>query len=125
MDGLIKEAKQFLSIVETSTFKDLEIRVLIEAGILELARAGINIEYNYEEDKTLNSVLPFKLKTQLTEQYITEKYDSLIKMAILFFVKANFGNTDVKEKEVAQRTFNSLEQSLALSCGYKLESDKL
>lgn len=105
MDELLKEAKQFVSIVDTSTLKDDEIKTLIEAGKLELNRSGININYNYNQKEN--------------------SYDSLIKTAILFFVKANFGNVDLKEKEYALRTFNTLEQSLSLSDGYKKESEEL
>ena len=54
-----------------------------------------------------------------------DNYDSLIKTAILFFVKANFGNVDIKEKEYALKSFNSLEQSLSLSEGYKKRSINL
>jgi len=105
MNELLKDAKQFLSIIETSTLKDNEIKTLLEAGKLELTRSGINIEYNYDEKNN--------------------SYDNLIKTAILFFVKANFGNVDIKEKEYALKAFNSLEQSLSLSEGYKKEVKKV
>lgn len=105
MDELLKEAKQFLSIVESSTLKDNEIKILIDAGRLELKRSGIDIDYNYNQQ--------------------TNDYDSLIKTTILFFVKANFGNVDIKEKEYAMKTFNTLEQSLSLSSGYKKVSEEL
>lgn len=105
MNELLKDAKQFLSIIETSTLKDNEIKTLIEAGKLELIRSGINIEYNYDEKN--------------------KSYDNLIKTAIIFFVKANFGNVDIKEKEYALKAFNSLEQSLSLSDGYKKEEKKV
>lgn len=105
MEDLLEEAKQFLSIVKTSKSKDKEIKILIEAGKLELTRSGINIYYNYDKKD--------------------ETYDILIETAILFFVKANFGNVDIKEKEYALRTFNTLEQSLSLSEGYKKGSEEL
>ena len=105
MDNLLKQAKQFLSIVETSTLKDEEIKLLISSAILELERSGIDTEYNYSKDD--------------------EKYDDLITAAIMFYVKSNFGNVDIKEKEYALRTFNTLEQSLSLSGGYRKKSESL
>ena len=105
MDNLLKQAKQFLSIVETSTLKDEEIKLLISSAILELERSGIDTEYNYSKDD--------------------EKYDNLITTAIMFYVKSTFGNVDIKEKEYALRTFNTLEQSLSLSGGYRKKSESL
>lgn len=105
MDNLLKQAKQFLSIVETSTLKDEEIKLLIRSGILELERSGIDTKYNYSTDE--------------------EQFDSLIITAIMFYVKSTFGNVDIKEKEYALRTFNTLEQSLSLSDGYRKKSDNL
>lgn len=105
MDYLLKQAKQFLSIVETSTLKDEEIKLLIRSGILELERSGIDTKYNYSTDE--------------------QEYDSLITAAIMFYVKSTFGNVDIKEKEYALRTFNTLEQSLSLSDTYRKKSDNL
>ena len=105
MDYLLKQAKQFLSIVETSTLKDEEIKLLIRSGILELERSGIDTKYNYSIE--------------------TEQFDSLITTAIMFYVKSTFGNVDIKEKEYALRTFYTLEQSLSLSDGYRKKSDNL
>ena len=96
MDELLKLAKQCLSIVETATLKDEEIKMLIQAGIADLKRQGIKTS----EDTS----------------------DSLIKSAIIMFVKANFGNVDIKEKELAQRTYSLLCANLGLSEKYK-ESD--
>lgn len=98
MDDLLIVAKQFLSIVETSTLKDAEINSLIEAGKLELERVNIDV---------------------------SGRYDSLIETTILMFVKANFGNVNLKEKEYARRSFESLIESLSLSSKYlKAESSK-
>ncbi|MEI3391032.1 MAG: hypothetical protein V8R30_05285 [Clostridia bacterium] len=76
MDNLLKIAKQCLSIVETATLKDEEIKMWINAGIADLKRQGITAS---EDTK-----------------------DSLIQSAIVMYVKANFGNVDIKEKELAQ-----------------------
>ena len=104
---LLIKAKQFLSIIETSTLKDEEITNLINSAQLELTRSGIDIEYNATTDENDN---------------ITA-YDSLVTTAIMMYVKGNFGNTTINEKELALRTFNNLEQSLSLSDGYRKEDE--
>lgn len=94
MDKLLKLAKQSLSIIETATAKDEEIKMWINAGIADLKRQGINTKEN--------------------------ENDSLIDSAIVMFVKSNFGNVDIKEKELAQRTYNLLCANLGLSTDYKV-----
>ena len=96
MEELLRTTKQCLSIVETSTFKDEEIKMLMNAGIEDLKRQGINASVDTEND--------------------------LVKSAIIMFVKANFGNVDIKEKELAQNTYSLLCNNLGLSSEYK-ESD--
>lgn len=93
MDELLKTTKQCLSIVESATLKDKEIKMLINAGIKDLKRQGINANTDTEND--------------------------LIKSSIIMFVKANFGNVDIKEKELAQRTYSLLCNNLSLSSEYK------
>ncbi len=90
---LLNLAKQCLSIIKTATAKDDEINMLIEAGKADLKRQGIN------SDKT---------------------EDSLIQSAIIMFVKANFGNTDIKEKDLAQKTYNLICNNLSLSSDFKV-----
>lgn len=82
MSELMKLSKQALSIVETATLKDDEIKMWIQAGIRDLKRQGIKASEETE--------------------------DSLIKSAIVMFVKANSGNVDIKEKELAQKTYSLL-----------------
>ena len=94
MDNLLKRVKQSLSIVETATFKDEEIKMLIQAGTEDLIRQGINASEDTEE--------------------------SLIQSAIVMFVKGNFGNVDIKEKELAQKTYSLLCNNLSLSEKYKV-----
>ena len=94
MDELLKLVKQCLSIVETATLKDEEINMLIQAGVTDLKRQGIVASL----DTT----------------------DNLVKSAIVMFVKANFGNVDIKEKELAQRTYSLLCANLGLSEDYKV-----
>ena len=99
MEELLKLVKQCLSIVETATLKDKEIEMLIQAGIADLKRQGI-------------------VASETTT-------DSLVQSAIVMFVKANFGNVDIKEKELAQRTYSLLCANLGSSHEYliKEESD--
>lgn len=97
MNQLLKTTKQCLSIVETATLKDKEIEMLINAGIADLQRQGINADEDVDND--------------------------LVKSAIVMFVKANFGNVDIKEKELAQRTYSLLCTNLSLSSDYKVVDD--
>ena len=96
METLLKLVKQCLSIVETATLKDQEIQMWIQAGIADLTRQGI-------------------VASETTD-------DSLIQSTIVMFVKANFGNVDIKEKELAQRKYSLLCANLGLSEKY-LEAD--
>ena len=93
MEELLKTAKQCLSIVETATLKDEEIKMLINAGIEDLKRQGINASVDTEND--------------------------LVKSSIIMFVKANFGNVDIKEKELAQSRYSLMCNNLGLSSDYK------
>ena len=97
MEELLKLVKQCLSIVETSTLKDEEIKMWINAGIADLKRQGITAS---EDTK-----------------------DSLIQSAIVMFVKGNFGNVDIKEKELAQKTYSLLCNNLSLSEKYKVKEN--
>jgi len=92
MKDLMKLTKQSLSIIDTATLKDDEIQMWIDAGKEDLKRQGINSELN----------------------------NPLIESAIVMFVKSNFGNVDIKEKELSQRTYNLLCKSLGLSSDYKV-----
>lgn len=96
MEALLKTAKQCLSIVETATLKDEEIKMLIKAGIEDLKSQGIKASLDTESE--------------------------LIKSSIIMFVKSNFGNVDIKEKELAQKTYSLLCINLGSRFDYK-ESD--
>lgn len=89
--------KQCLSIVSTSTVKDDEIVMWINAGISDMVRQGIDVANNIS--------------------------DGLVQGAIVMFVKSNFGMTDIKEKENAQKTYIQIVGQLSLSEKYKLEVD--
>ena len=92
MNELMDLAKQSISIVSSSRIKDGEIKMWIEAGKEDLKRQGINSKLE----------------------------NPLITSAIIMYVKANFGNVDIKEKELSQRTYNLLCHSLGLSDDYKV-----
>lgn len=97
MEKLLKLAKQSLSIVESATLKDEEIKMLIKAGIADLRRLGINAS--------------------------KQTKDNLMQSAIIMFVKSKFGNTDIKEKELAEKAYNRLCNNLSLSCEYKIKEE--
>lgn len=96
MEELLERAKVCLSIVQTATAKDEEIKMLINAGIADLNRQGIVAN--------------------------TATTNDLVKSAIMMFVKAHFGNVDLEEKELAQKTYSLLCCNLSLSEEYR-ESD--
>lgn len=95
LQNLIALTKTSLSIDAGSTLKDTEIENLIKAAIKDLTRQGIQASVNTE--------------------------DELTKTAIILFVKGNFGNVDIKEKQLAQNTYSLLCQNLGLSEGYEVE----
>ena len=84
--------KQSLSLVSSATIKDDEIEMWIDAGKEDLLSQGINSELK----------------------------NPLITSAIVMYVKANFGNVDIKEKELSQRTYNLLCQNLGLRSKFKV-----
>ena len=91
-EELIYLVKQSLSIVSSSTLKDDEIEMWINAGKADLLRQEINV--NQE--------------------------NALVVSAIVMYVKSNFGFVDIKEKELSQKTYNLLCNNLALSSEYKV-----
>ena len=92
---LIALCKQALSIIATATLKDKEIEMWIEAGIEDLKRQGIK----------------------------PDVANALVKSSIVMYVKSNFGNVDLKEKELSQKTYNLLCSNLGLSSEYKVVED--
>lgn len=92
MNGEIRLlVKQSLSIGNVRTIKDEEIEMWIQAGIDDLKRQGINV--NLEKAQ--------------------------VKSAVVMYVKANFGNVDINEKELSQSAYNRLCNNLSLSSEYK------
>lgn len=96
MDDLLLKAKQTLSIIPTATAKDEEIKTLINAAVLDMQRQGIAVTIPTNE----------------------ESMDDLVVCTIMMFVKGNFGNVEIKEKELAQRTYKLLCTNLSLSNTY-------
>ena len=90
---LIEKAKNSLSIITSSTTKDGEIEMWTKAAIADLERQGIKAKSNLE--------------------------DLLIQSAVILFVKSNFGNTEIKEKELAEKTYSLFCTNLSLSEKYK------
>lgn len=90
MEELVKEC---LSIVRTSTAKDQEINMWIEAAQDDLTRQGINIDV---------------------------ENDSLIKGAVVMYVKGHFGMCSQNEKDLALKCYNDIVTNLSLSSSYKL-----
>lgn len=95
MEELIKLFKQSSGIVEAATLRDDEIKLWINAGIKDLKRIGIEAETNLS--------------------------DGLIQATIIMYAKSNFGMVDVKEKELAQKTYSLLCNNLSLSAEYKIK----
>lgn len=72
-------AKQCLSIISSSNIKDDEIEMWINMAIADMKRLGIDVEDSSKKD--------------------------LIEGAIMMYVKGNFGNTDISEKELCQSSY--------------------
>lgn len=89
--NLLTIVKESLSIIATATAKDNEINLWIESAKLELKRQGINVDLE----------------------------NALVVSAIVMYVKGTFGNVDIKEKELALRTYNLICQNIGLSASYK------
>lgn len=97
MEELVRKAKQCLSIVESATLKDDEIQMLIGEAIRDMNRQGINASVDTENE--------------------------LIIGTIMMYVRANFGNTDIKEKELAQNRYSSQCNNMSLSSEYKEDTN--
>lgn len=94
-EEMIDLAKQCLSIASDANLKDDEIKMWILSGIKDLKRQDIKVDLK----------------------------NPLIQAATVMFVKANFGMVDIKEKELAQKTYNSLCNNLSLSSDFKEDNN--
>lgn len=90
LETLISLCKEALSITSTSTIKDNEIELWVQAAIEDLSRAGVTAA------------------TVSTDNW-------LIKGAIVMYVKANFGMCSLEEKKLAANTYSLLCNNLSLS----------
>lgn len=90
LNELKRLVKESLSIVESSTIKDSEIELWIQAATEDLSRAGVTAA------------------TVSTDNW-------LVKGAIVMFCKANFGMCSLEEKKLAQSTYSLLCNNLSLS----------
>lgn len=94
MMGLVKKS---LSIPTSSTYKDDEILMLINAALMDLERQKIDVENNID--------------------------NGLIQGAICMYVKANFGMVDDREKEISQKNYDRACTNLSLSAEYKIKDE--
>ena len=95
MDNLLSTAKEVLSIIPTATGKDNEINMLIKSAKKDMERLNIDIENHISDD--------------------------LIISAIMMFVKAHFGNTNTKEKELCQKSYSLFLSNIASTQEYMKE----
>lgn len=92
---LKKLTKECLSLVNTATLKDNEILLFINAAALDMKRQGIDVDKNIQ--------------------------DKLIQAGIVMFVKSTFGMVDIKEKQQAKETYETICNNLSLSSEYKIK----
>lgn len=95
MDNLLSMAKEVLSIIPTATAKDTEINMLINSCKKDMERLNIDVENHISDD--------------------------LILSAIMMFVKAHFGNTNTKEKELCQKSYSLFLSNIASTQEYMKE----
>lgn len=95
MEEIKELVKQCLSIASDANLKDDEIEMWVLSGIEDLKRQDIKKDLK----------------------------DPLMQAAIVMFVKSNFGMVDIKEKELAQKTYNSLCNNLSLSGDFKEDNN--
>lgn len=90
---LLSLAKQTLGIISTATAKDNEIQMILEAGIKDLTRAGVEVDTS----------------------------NQLVRNALMTYVKANFGISNPTDKEKFMESYRLFLSDLSLSEGYKKE----
>lgn len=87
LSELLKLVKQSLSIVETATAKDEELSNLIYSAVQDIYSLGVEVE---------------KIKN-----------NPLLNTTIVLYVKAHFGNVNIKEKELALKMYKENVGTLA------------
>lgn len=93
MNELLSLAKQTLGIIPTATQKDDELQMILQAGINDLTRAGVDVD-------TTNQ---------------------LVMNALMTYVKAHFGISNPDDKEKFMTSYRLFLSDLSLSEGYKQE----
>lgn len=86
-------AKETLGIVSTATAKDNSLEMIIQAGINDMTRAGVDVDLD----------------------------NKLVQNALMTYVKANFGISNPQEKERFLQAYQLFLAELSLSKGYKKE----
>ena len=88
-------AKETLGIVSTATAKDGSLEMLLNAGVNDMERAGIDVDLD----------------------------NQLVQNALMTFVKANFGIANPSDKEKFLEAYQLFLAELSLSEGYKTEEE--
>lgn len=88
---LIALAKETLGIVATATAKDNSLGMIINAGISDMKRAGVDVDVS----------------------------NPLVQNALMTYVKANFGISNPQDKERFLEAYQLFLAELSLSEGYK------
>lgn len=91
INTLVALAKETLGIVSTATAKDNSLQMIIEAGINDMQRAGVQVDIN----------------------------NTLVQNALMTYVKANFGISNPTDKEKFMQAYQLYLADLSLSDGYK------
>lgn len=95
LTNLLALAKETLGIVSTATAKDSSLEMIIQAGINDMARAGVNVDTD----------------------------NKLVQNALMTYVKANFGISNPQDKERFLQAYQLFLAELSLSEDYKEASD--
>ena len=93
--NLLALAKETLGIVASATAKDTSLQMIINAGIDDMTRAGVNVD-------TTNT---------------------LVQNTLMTYVKANFGISNPDEKAKFLTAYQLFLGELSLSEGYKEEEE--
>ena len=88
---LLALAKQTLGIISTATAKDSELTMIINAGINDMTRAGVDVDAT----------------------------NPLVQNALMTYVKANFGISNPIDKERFMNSYRLFLAELSMSEDYK------
>ena len=89
--NLLALAKETLGIVASATAKDTSLQMIIDAGIADMTRAGVDVDVT----------------------------NTLVQNALMTYVKANFGISNPDEKAKFLSAYQLYLAELSLSDGYK------